>query len=176
MCVAEICGDCIDNDGDGLIDLEDDDCGCVDPDGLDLTELQVKTKSKVRKKRLKVRAVWADSLPVGLDPLETGMKLQLNDNSGTVFCSDFAADGWQRRGRRRLKFRSRDGTTVPTNGMRLARFKVNRKGRVIFTARGPRADLRFPIAGDMKVMVKVGEQCSTSTAALREKGTRLVFP
>jgi hypothetical protein len=173
---VEVCGDCIDNDGDGAIDLQDDDCGCTDPEGLNLTQLRVKTKNKVRKKRLKVRGIWAETLPVGLNPLETGLLLQLTDAAGAVFCSNFAAEGWERRGRRRLKFRSRDRTTVATNGMRLARFKVNRKGRVLFTARGPRADVRLPISGDVQVLVKVGEQCNASTAALREKGNRLVFP
>jgi hypothetical protein len=33
-------------------------------------------------------AVWAETLPVGLDPFETGLKMQLNDANGTVLCSD----------------------------------------------------------------------------------------
>jgi hypothetical protein len=173
---VEICGDCLDNDNDGFVDLDDPDCGCVEPELLNLRQLRIKTKQKVRKKRLKVRGVWDEALSVGLDPRETGLTLQLSDDSGTLFCSHFAADGWSRKGKRRTKFRNRDKTTVPSNGMRLARFKVNKKGRVIFTARGPRPDLRMPSEGEVKVSVQVGELCRVSTAEMRTKRRKLVFP
>ena len=173
---VEICGDCIDNDGDGFVDLDDPDCGCVEPDPLDLRQLRIKTKDKVRKKRLKVRGVWEEALSVGLDPRESGLTLQLTDDSGTLFCSHFADDGWKRKGQKRAKYRHRDKTTASTNGMRIARFKVNKKGRVIFTARGPRAQLTMPSAGPVKVSVQVGETCRVSSAEMRSKRRKLVFP
>jgi hypothetical protein len=171
---VEICGDCIDNDDDGFIDLDDPDCGCAQPDVLSLKRLKIKSK-KSGAKKFKVKALVADALPVGFDPTTTGMQMQMSDVNGVVFCARFD-DGWERKGKRRIKYRNKDKTTQRLAGLKVAKFKVARNGRVKFVAKGPNAELRDDITGELKVSVLVGEQCTVSSAPLRAKKRKLVFP
>jgi uncharacterized repeat protein (TIGR01451 family) len=171
---VEICGDCIDNDGDGLVDLDDPDCGCAQPEPLNLKRLKIKSK-KSGAKKFKVKALVADAIPVGFDPTTTGMQMQMSDVNGMVFCARFD-EGWQRKGKRRVKYVNKDKTTERLDGLKVAKFKVARNGRVKFIAKGPNADLRDDITGDLKVSVQVGDQCTVSSAPLRTKRRSLVFP
>jgi len=171
---VEICGDCIDNDGDGFIDLDDPDCGCAQPEGLNLKRLKIKTK-KSGDKKFKVKALVSDAIPVGFDPTATGMQLQMSDVNGVVFCARFD-EGWERKGKRRIKYRNKDKTTERLAGLKVAKFKVAKNGSVRFAAKGPKAELRDEITGDLKVSVLVGEQCTVSSAPLRTKRRKLVFP
>src|SRR5262249_45964851 len=71
---AEICGDCVDNDGDGLVDYEDPDC-CERIDPLTLSRMMMRMRSQGAgdSLRLRSRGVAASS---SLDPRD-GVTLQL---------------------------------------------------------------------------------------------------
>jgi len=178
---VEVCGDCIDNDADGMVDLDDPECGCDDTAQMSLTKVRVRMNERPRViKRLKVQGIWAAALPDGFDPREHGTQLQLNDDSGTIYCANFEAANWREKDRRRLVYKApirKPRVSKPSNGLKLARFKVTDDGPVVFKARGPRARVEGDVVGDVTIRVKAGDRCTTSAAALRSKGRRqLVFP
>jgi hypothetical protein len=179
-CPPELCGNCIDDDGDGAIDYEDSDC-CADAVSLGLRKLAVRTKPEGGKNRLRVKARYASQAPQGFDPGLLGTTLQLRDANGMFFCQSipFKSDPlWTRLG----VFRFKDKTGAMAAGLRKARFKIHRKtdGHVSFRTKGKKMQFREPAGTEVQITLRVGDQCTQATAALKtkrvRKGKRLVFP
>jgi hypothetical protein len=147
---------------------------------MSLTKVRVRMNKRPKVvKRLKMRSIWASTLPENFDPRRDGVVLQMNDSSGTIYCANFEADKWREKTKRRLIYKApikRPRLSKPTNGLKFARFKVTDDGPVIFKARGPRARLTGDVNGDVLIRVRTGEYCTASSAALRTRGRELVFP
>ena len=74
--VPEDCGNCEDDDGDGLIDAEDDDC-CT-AQGLTFTS----TRLMSRKSQLRAKGRFAKGAFAGIDPRQETIRLQVRDANG----------------------------------------------------------------------------------------------
>ena len=77
-------------------------------------------------------------------------------------------------------FRFRDRTGTQAGGLQKVRFKIRKDGRVVFRAKGRKMQFRAPAGNGVGVTLRVGDQCTSATAALRSRraqsGTRMVFP
>jgi uncharacterized repeat protein (TIGR01451 family) len=175
---GEICGDCIDNDGDGLVDYEDPDC-CeqIDPLTLKRMVMRMRPQTAGDTLRLQSRGVAAGFTPVDL--ANSGITLQLSDNEGQLYCHDLglvATKGAAKRG----VFRFRDKSGSVADGLQRARLKFRKDGQVVFRAAGGKMQLRSAGDGGVTVTLRVGGMCMQTTAALRARpaklGTRSVFP
>jgi uncharacterized repeat protein (TIGR01451 family) len=170
----EICGDCIDNDGDGLVDYDDPDC-CATVTQLDLKRLMLKPTAKnPNGRRLVMRARDFGLTPTTFQPM-SGATLQISDSSGNLFCQKMPASGWKHKGRSRVfTFRDKKGTLA--GGLRLSRFTMKKNGTVVFTTTGKNVTLRPTDGRDVRVTLAVSGQCMQSTNQLRAKRRAVVFP
>jgi hypothetical protein len=174
---TEICGDCLDNDGDGLVDYEDDAC-CQAHAALDVRRMRLNgTPGKVRGNRLRVKARRVAFDAATLDPMHQDTTLQISDGAGTVFCQTIPAEHWTHRRARIFRFKDKAGAFA--GGLRKGAFKVKKDGRIVFGAKGKQVALPSTSGQAVTVTLRVGAQCSQMQLGLHarrrvERG--LVFP
>ena len=173
--VTEICGDCVDNDGDGLVDYEDPDC-CERTDPLTLSRMLMRMRSQGTGDTLRLRSRGV-AASASLDPRD-GVTLQLSDGSGQLYCHDIGVVT-TKAGLKHGVFRFRDKTGTLAAGLQTARFKIRKNGQIVFRATGNKMHLRNADGG-LTVTLRVGGMCMQTTAALRARpakvGSRNVFP
>jgi len=117
----EICGNCIDDDGDGLVDYEDADC-CSQGGALVIERMTLEPAGlKLRGNRLAMKARYATSVPPLFDPLAQDTTLQMSDAHGPLFCQTIARAQWKRPHRRRYRFEDRRGRFA--GGLETGRFQ-----------------------------------------------------
>ncbi len=167
---SEACGDCQDNDGDGLIDLDDPDC-C--PVTMPLTLQRVKLAPDA-KRGDKLVLVSSYTPAPGFDPLAQDTSLQIMDHDGQIFCADIASDHWMPMGKRAITFWDRKGAYA--NGLSDGRFKNMGNGNVLFRTHGRRVTLRSPMNDRVRITVRVGAQCAQANTSLRPTKTGLALP
>lgn len=169
-CTGEMCGNCVDDDGDGLVDYEDGDC-CDDTSTLVLSEMLLRaTAPQVGKNTLRIKARYASQPPAGFDPGLQGTTLLLADDQGNFLCQaiPFKSDPvWTAKG----VFKFRDETGLMSNGLREATFRIQREksAHPLFTTEGEGMQYRSPSGKVVTVTVRVGTQCSQTTATLKTK-------
>jgi hypothetical protein len=174
---AEICGDCLDNDGDGRVDYEDEDC-CQVQAALDMRRMRLNAApGPVRGNRIRMKARDVAFDAATFDPTREDTTLQISDGSGTVFCRTIEAAHWKHRRARVFRFKDKAGTFA--GGLRKGAFKVKKNGRIVFGTKGKRVTLASTSGQAVTVTLRVGAQCSQRQLGLRA-GRRvargLVFP
>jgi hypothetical protein len=170
----ESCGNCVDDDGDGLVDYEDPDC-CDATTGLGVSRMALRpTTAPARVDRLSVTARYASSAPALFDPAAQDTSVQLSDPRGPLFCATVAASHWVHPLPRLYRFK--DGAGAFAGGLAGGQFAVNRNGAVMFRASGRRMNLREPSGANVLITVRVGDQCVQETMTLRARRSALVFP
>lgn len=123
----EECGNCIDDDGDGLVDLADDDC-C--PTALPGVLRRGRVKPRADSETFKLIAQWLPVAPTVADDLQ----VQLLDGVGaTRLCALLTVDRLRAK-RRRLAFRDRTGALA--DGLRTLSVKTLRNETARLTLRG----------------------------------------
>ncbi len=174
--VVEICGDCQDNDADGLADYEDPDC-CERTDPLTLGQMVMRMRPNTAHDRLRLRSRPSAGSTASLDPVRDGVTLQLSDRDGRLYCHDLALVG-TRGGRSLFRFRDEAGNLA--EGLQRARLKIRKDGRIVFRATGGKMNLRTPEDSGVRVTLRVGGQCMQTNALLRSRpaklGTRNTYP
>jgi hypothetical protein len=176
--VSETCGDCQDNDGDGLVDYEDPDC-CERTDPLSLGRMVMRTRPLASGDSLRLRIRPSATSTARLDPVHDGVTLQLSDLDGELYCHDLALVT-TKSGLKRGVFRFSDRTGTRAAGLQRARLKIRKDGQIVFRAAGGKMHLRTPADTGVKVTLRAGGQCMQSTVVLRTNpskvGTRNIFP
>jgi len=174
LCKKEICGDCIDNDGNGLTDYDDPAC-CNDPAVLDLRRAMLRPSPKNPKAKrllLKVRDTGFDE--TSLDPMHAATTLQISDANGMVLCQPIPAAAWTHQNARSFRFKDKTGHVA--GGLKNARFKMKRNGKIAFRAVGKTMALGATAGHDVHVTIGVGGQCSRTTIDLRHKRDKMLLP
>ena len=166
---TEVCGDGIDNDGDGLVDFEDPDC-CAQVTGLAIRRMLLKP---VPGGSLRLRSRFSVFTPKGFDPMHEDTTLQISDASGQLFERTLPAGRWV--SPRTTLFRFGSSSPRMATGLYLARFKVRRDGRVTFRAFGKQMGLRASDGRIVRVTVRVGDLCAHAITNLRLKHAHRVF-
>ncbi|HEV7732638.1 MAG TPA: ELWxxDGT repeat protein [Candidatus Binatia bacterium] len=156
---VEICGNCQDDDGDGLVDLADPAC-CIAPAALSLGE------ARVTKNRLSFGGrLAADALPAG------DVVLQL-ESGGGVRCAHIPAAAFDGNASNR-HFRN-DGSVASAAGIDRLRLRLRRGGRLELTASGDPLALA---AGSLRVIAALGDaRCTGGTVTLRQTRKGLRYP
>jgi hypothetical protein len=170
---VEVCGNCVDDDGDGLVDYEDPDC-CPQTIASGIERVMLRPPPmRVRGNRLRLLVQYSPTAPALFNPLKQDTSVLVSDADGPLICATIAATSWRRDRRLRYLFSDR---TSQTGGLSAGVFSVNRRGNLMFSARG-RADGLRPIGGSsVRVTVRVGGLCSGATATLRPDRKGFVFP
>jgi len=170
----EICGNCIDDDGDGLVDAEDPDC-CSAPVALDLRKLKIRLAGgKITGSRMRMKARSAQFAMQSMDPVTQDTSIQISDGHGQVFCQTITAKNWKHPNRRTYRFRDKAGSFA--GGLKNGNFKMKKNGKVLFRTRGKKVSLRSTTGENVLVTLRVGNQCAQTQMSLRSLKKGLVFP
>lgn len=108
---SEICGDCADNDGDGMVDFEDDDCCRAHP----VLAIALDRAHRLRRRdgtSLDVRAALVGAVAAGLEARPQNVVVQLRrPDKGPLFCAYVPATVFLARRKRALvTYTDRRGT------------------------------------------------------------------
>lgn len=122
---TEICGNCADDDGDGLTDFEDPDCCSVS------TTLTVR-KASVRYDGVGTRFLVRGCIALDdhslVNPFEQDFYMQVRDTkTGTVLCSNVAAEHFMRLHSHTVAFWDRSGKITSANGIEDVAVTDNKK-------------------------------------------------
>jgi hypothetical protein len=174
---AEICGDCLDNDGDGQVDYEDSDC-CGSQAGLEIRRMKLNpTTEKVKATKLRLKAKHVAFDAASLDPAHQDTTLQIADGAGQVFCQTITADHWTHKKKRVFRFKDKPGAFA--GGLARGAFKLKKNGKIAFNAKGKKMVLSPTSGQAITVTLRVGEQCAQMQLGMRgarRAGHGLVFP
>jgi len=170
---AEICGNCLDDDGDGEVDYLDTDC-CEAPVVMQSTQGKlVAGKGSGANAKLTLKSVLAQGGFSDLDPLAADVTIQLHNAAGEPLCTTLRHDRWRKKGKKGFAFRDPSGSQA---GLTAADIKILKSGTVRFSAAGRGLDLTRYKQPDMTVAVGIGGRCSRGTVGIRQARKGLVFP
>ena len=165
---AEICGDCIDNDGNGLTDFEDPAC-CQQMHLMALTKSRIAYHGQTSALRLRSNLACASSS--GINPITQDVVLQVRPaTGGDALCARIPAGSFKQRGKS-LRFSSRLAGVEGAKGLDGMRITIRRNGSVQLRTRGKRVQM-----GDMEqgaAQVTLGfaggasNQCATTVTSFR---------
>jgi hypothetical protein len=167
-CLTEICGNCIDDDLDGKVDYEDEDC-CNPAAAMSVKSSKVlPSKADIKRSRLKLKSI----LGFPVNAMTDGGTLQIRNAAGELFCTNIAAEHW-------MKVRGRtvfwDPVGAFAKGLTDGAITTKKKG-VGFRTHGDRVDVSG-FTDQLTVTFGSGRQCSSSPVTLKKKkGNRLIFP
>lgn len=151
----EICGDCIDNDGDGLVDFEDaaDCCG----NGASFVSNMWRARFRSRggdTTRMRIKSRLADrGLGERLAPPAQTVALQIRERGGRqLLCATLPPGAFAKRGKW-FRYRRSAATPESAHGIDRIRIRTMRSGRVKFRASGKRVRLATPPATALQLTV-----------------------
>ena len=173
---TEVCGNCADDDGNGLTDDEDPAC-CANPAAMQVKKvLIVPGPAGAMKGHLSLTAILAQTGFADVDPTRDDVTVQFHNPNGELLCATASHERWTRE-RRRGPFQFGDPTGTVAQGLRKMQIKVQKNGSTRFTTAGKKMDLGRYAQPTFTTTVRVGDRCSTATIALRNRGNKkFVFP
>jgi putative metal-binding protein/slime mold repeat-containing protein len=170
----ESCSNCIDDDHNGLVDAEDPAC-CANPMTLGVARLMLRpSTAKTHGNRMKLDAQYAPAAPPLFNPLAQDTEIQLSEPGRTLFCTVVSAQHWKRASRLVFRFADRGGQFA--GGLDAGEFRIDRSGRILFSARSRSVGMSALDNGNVRITIRVGNQCSQSSLALRPDRKGLVYP
>jgi len=185
-CVVELCGNCVDDDGNGLTDYEDAAC-CAGSQRF--AQILKKGRIRANKKggtRLKLKAVLSPDGLADVDPTREDVYLQVRESNGdSLFCARLPAAAFRHKkgGKRIFRFRDKRGIVPGAGGLQRLSIRVDRHGMTRFGAVGKRTALVLPEAGPLEITVAFqapttdAPRCSAAVRAFRTgKHAGLRFP
>jgi hypothetical protein len=163
---AETCGNCLDDDGDGLTDFDDPQCCGGGAGALTLARTRIAPKSTRSKVSLGATLGTVDGFGSGPSP---EVQLQVGEPGGpTRWCAHVPADRLKGKKLSR-KFRDRAGTLAGAQGLQQLLLKGRKRdGSVKLTAKANQAALQTPKPGPVGVTVGLwAANASPATARCR---------
>jgi hypothetical protein len=172
----EICGNCVDDDGDGRTDYEDPAC-CTQSASMQVKKVViVPGPAGAMKGHLSLASILAQTGFADVDPTKDDVTVQLRNQNGELLCATISSQRWKRP-RRRGPFHFGDPTGTLAQGLRTMNIVVPKSGAARFTAAGKKMDLSRYAQTQLTATVRVGGRCSTGTVTLRNrKNKKFVFP
>ena len=158
-CIAEpveLCGNCTDDDGDGLVDLDDSDC-CAATGTLSIDQWKVGKRRGRRTLRLEGTVGGVD---LGSPPAATDVAIQIDPQHDVTKCLRIPADRLREAGRS-LRF---EGSKAKADGISRLALRRRKSGALRLTAAGKPSWLQDGL-GDLSIVLGFGpdgaRQCTT---------------
>ena len=154
---AELCDDCADDDGDGLVDFED--AGCCAPTAMTLGKSVIRPRGPgVATLRLRARLVANPIAAGGVATQDLTVQLRAG---ATSLCARIPAASLVRR-RSALTFRDWDGAVASARGLgRIVLFARRRIVKLVVS--GSQAELDPPAAGPLTVTLGLRDPATAAT-------------
>ena len=172
--VTELCDNCVDDDGDTLVDFEDSDCCATTPMALKKSTLRPGPQGRTSLKL----AARLDASPIAATQ---DLTVQLRDATG-VFCARIPAGNLTRR-RKGLVFRDEDGALTGARGLERITLTEKRGGAKLAVS-GARAELDTPAPGVLALTLglrdpataEASNRCALGIATFRAAKKGIRFP
>lgn len=148
---AEACGNCRDDDGDGLTDLEDPDC-CAGG-ALTLAKARLKPSKKVPGTTIaRLKMTFADPGAVTLDPTKQDTVVQLHRRGGTPdYCARIPAAAVIGKKGKTYKFVDKTGGVASAAGVKKIVIKRKKGGVLLATLAAKAAKFATPAPGPIAI-------------------------
>ena len=171
---VEQCGNCLDDDGNGLTDFEDPACCTEAPFRMTLSRGVIVPGGQ--SSRVRLRAVLARAGLASIDPRVQDVYVQLRgmQDGREILCAHVPAFRFLAK-RRVFRFRDKAATVASARGITALALRIKSDGSVRFRARGKQVSVTDPAAGRVQVTVALHKQgtaadqnrCSTTEQAFR---------
>lgn len=169
----EICGNCIDDDGNGHTDFEDPAC-CSESQTFTMVVSRGRLRPRGAVSRLRLKAMLARAGLAQVDPLRQDVFLQIRPVGGAdLLCAKVPADKFMRM-HGAFKFWDRKHLVASAKGLYDMTVPVRRDGSVRLRTLGRRTQMRTPTQGVLQVTVgfhdtasDAGNRCSTAFEPFR---------
>jgi sugar lactone lactonase YvrE len=178
--VAEVCGDCLDNDGNGLTDLDDPACcGAPRRAGLNLRKARLVTQKGGT--LLELDSTIPGAAGLGIDPRRDGFKLQIREANGAVLlCARVPGSRFKsKKGGKTFNFLDRRGTLAGAQGVSGVVVRPVRSDLLVH-AEGRRAKVAATTASTLQVTLGFdgtdGARCASVSRAFRRQKNALRVP
>jgi hypothetical protein len=179
--VTEICGNCIDDNNNGLTDFEDPEC-CAQAQVFSMTKVRGRMRRRGKnsgQSNFKVHSTLATStLGSEVNPHRNGQNVfvQVRPTGGTdILCAWIPAKKFMKMGKKSM-FWDRNRRVKSAQGLSDMTLTVGKHGRLRLRTHGPRVNIKTPSA-DTSLQVTVGfwnpsagnsaNRCSTAVAPFR---------
>ena len=152
----EVCGNCTDDDGDGMVDYEDSDC-CSAPASMTIKAFKFKVSKTGKPSPLTIGI----SVPMaGIDPTSSDVELQLSNGNGEAFCALLTHGGWSKK-KKSFKFSDKTGAA---GGLSIGVLNFKKKGAIAnLVLTGKRIDLSRFTDPSYTATLRIGSQCATGS-------------
>jgi uncharacterized repeat protein (TIGR01451 family) len=155
----EICDNCVDDDGNGLIDAEDP--ACCTPQSLTFTQ----ARFRPGKSTLRAKASLADGAFTGIDPRVQDVRVQIRTDSREQLCCTIGTEHWQKLFQETFGFFDQRTTLCPP--LRCVRLAMPKTGPATATVILGRTKPGSPFLTPVEVTISAGNQCTSGQLILR---------
>jgi len=170
---TEVCGDCIDNDGNGLTDFEDPAC-CSETQEFAMTLSRGMIKSAGETSKVQLRSLLMGNGMTSILPTVQDVLLQLRPADGKdIFCTRIPATAFVQH-QSNFNFVARRTPTVGAKGLDRVTLKIRPDGTVRFRTRGKRVQITNPEQGAMQLTLgfltpgnPAANRCSSTMASFQ---------
>jgi len=174
--LVEVCGNCMDDDDDGLVDFEDDDC-CAGLQALSANVTRAAIKPRTASNSfLRLRSTLASAGTLVVDPSEDDVFLQIRESpGGEVLCAWAPNDMFMRMNKGRVfKYW---GAVESAQGVEDMKVVLRKNGQVRYRAFGRKARFGMPTNNVLQVTVgfrnsAAGDATNRCAAAIEAFQTR----
>jgi len=149
----EICGNCIDDNGNGLTDFEDPAC-CSGVAEFEMSLKKGRIKPRGTVSKLLLKSLLARSGLSSVNPLQQDVFLQIRQSGGTsdLLCAEMPASHFMRR-HGAFRFWDRKNLVSSAKGIQDMTVTVTKSGSVKFRTHGKRVQLTDVKQGSLEVTV-----------------------
>ena len=171
----EICGNCIDDDGNGLTDFEDPAC-CAQVQKFEMSLSKGRIHPRGTTSKLLLKSLLARAGLSAVNPLQEDVFLQIRPSGGTsdLLCAQMPASHFMRR-HGAFRFWDRKNLVSSAKGIQDMTIKVSRNGSVKFRTHGKHVQLSNVQQGDLELTVgfvgnaagNPANQCSLTVQSFR---------
>jgi len=174
---SEICGNCRDDDEDGLVDLRDPDCPSS---GLTIEKGALALDPDPQEDKITLQGTFAGAAD-SINPPAEGVTVSLTDTDGQITCLNIPpGNGWKTSKGPKWTFKDNKSGSLadPTAGETLSIQLNARTGVFTVKANVKKAELQDPGAGDISTSIMIGEDgfLNTQPWQSKAKGKKLVTP
>jgi uncharacterized repeat protein (TIGR01451 family) len=171
----EICGNCVDDDQNGLVDYEDPAC-CPQMGTLKVTKVRITPRNgNASNAKLRIIGTLEGGGFATVDPRTMDVSIRLADGPTAQACCTITQVYWMRLFRKHFGFWDQLARICPpVTDIQLAQ----KSGGAGISITSHHFDLNQLTGPNLKITVRVGDTCATSTVTLRrkKKSGAAVFP
>lgn len=171
---VEVCGNCLDDDGNGLVDGEDPACCNGSGDALTLKKATIVPRPSGNAKLTLSGTLTLPGFAV-VTPTAADVTVQIRAGDDAMLCARIPAARITSK-KTKMKFKDR-GTVASALGVDRLALAVKKNGTAKLKLRGRETVLETPAAGALRITIGLdGDRCAAAEQSFRAKGRGVRYP